>query len=49
MGSKEHLNRTGKDVMCPECEKHQRHVKLVQSEGRTLECPECHYIPLSRR
>jgi len=38
-----------KDIMCPECEKHKKHVKLVEVEGKTLECPECHYMHMVRR
>ena len=41
--------RKRKDIMCPECEKAQKHVKLVETEGKTVECPECHYIHLARR
>ena len=32
------------DKECPECAKHQKHVKLVQAKGKTMECPECHYM-----
>lgn len=49
MGIMDYFRKTEKDVMCPECEKHKRHVKLVESEGKTLECPECHYAHLARR
>lgn len=49
MGIMDYFRKTQKDVMCPECEKHKRHVKLVESEGKTLECPECHYAHLARR
>jgi hypothetical protein len=38
-----------KDVMCPECEKVQKHVKLVEVDGKTMECPECHYTHLIHR
>jgi len=38
-----------KDIMCPECEKEQRHVKLVESDGKSMECPECHYMEKIRR
>lgn len=38
-----------KDVNCPECEKHQKHVHLVEVDGKTMECPECHYIHLIKR
>lgn len=47
MGLFDNLRR--KDIMCPECEKHQKHVKLVEVDGKTMECPECHYIRLARR
>lgn len=48
MGSLEGLKKR-KDVNCPECEKHQKHVRLVAVDGKTMECPECHYIHLARR
>ncbi|MGQ9587410.1 MAG: hypothetical protein ACUVT7_03395 [Thermoplasmata archaeon] len=48
MGLLDNLRKAKKDVMCPECEKHQKHVKLVENEGRVLECPECHYTHLVR-
>ncbi len=44
--------RKGKiDKECPECAKHRKHVKLVQSNGDVEECPECHYMHpyMSRR
>jgi hypothetical protein len=43
------LFKRKKDVMCPECEKAQKHVKLVEVDGKTMECPECHYAHLVRR
>lgn len=41
--------RKKKDVMCPECEKEQRHVRLVETNGKSMECPECHYMEKIRR
>lgn len=38
-----------KDVNCPECEKHQKHVQLKAVDGKTMECPECHYIHMVKR
>jgi hypothetical protein len=38
-----------KDVNCPECEKHQKHVHLVEVDGKTMECPECHYVHMVKR
>ncbi len=32
------------DKECPECAKHQKHVKLVRANGEIMECPECHYM-----
>ncbi len=32
------------DKECPECARHRRHVKLVETDGKVLECPECHYM-----
>ena len=45
------LRKSNKDKECPECAKHRRHVKLVESDGKVYECPECHYMHphLSRR
>jgi rubredoxin len=34
---------------CPECAKAQKHVRLVETEGEALECPECHYLQETRR
>lgn len=48
MGIKD-LFRKKKDVNCPECEKHQKHVQLVAVDGKTMECPECHYMHLIKR
>jgi rubredoxin len=44
MGILDYLKKREHDVMCPECEKHQKHVKLVEANGKTMECPECHYL-----
>lgn len=49
MGLFDYFKKAEKDVMCPECEKHQKHVKLVKADGKMLECPECHYSHLARR
>ena len=49
MGTLDHREHVEKDVNCPECEKHRKHVKLVETQGKVLECPECHYIHLARR
>lgn len=49
MGLLDYFRKREKDVMCPECEKHKRHVKLVESDGKAMECPECHYQHLARR
>lgn len=49
MGTMDYSEKVGKDKMCPECEKHRKHVKLVETDGKTYECPECHYIHLARR
>ena len=49
MGGFLELFRRKKDVMCPECEKAQKHVKLVEANGKMMECPECHYSHLIRR
>ena len=37
------------DIHCPECAKAQRHIRLVQTEGENMECPECHYVRDVRR
>jgi len=37
-----------KDELCPECEKQQKHVKLVKSEGQMI-CPECRYVLAAMR
>jgi len=34
---------------CPECAKARKHVRLVRTEGETMECPECHYLHEIRR
>jgi len=49
MGILDYMRRRGKDVMCPECEKHQKHVKLVETQGKDMECPECHYLHAVKR
>lgn len=49
MGLFDYFSKKDKDVMCPECEKHKRHVKLVETDGKAMECPECHYAHLARR
>jgi rubredoxin len=36
-------------IHCPECAKAQKHVRLVETEGEDLECPECHYLHEIRR
>jgi Zn ribbon nucleic-acid-binding protein len=41
--------RRNKDIMCPECEKAQKHVRMVETDGKTVECPECHYAHIIRR
>ena len=38
-----------KDLNCPECAKARKHVKLVENEGKVMECPECHYLHLTHR
>lgn len=45
------LRKRGIDKECPECAKHRKHVKLVETDGKVLECPECHFMHthLSRR
>jgi rubredoxin len=49
LGALDYSEKVGKDLKCPECEKHKKHVKLVETDGKTYECPECHYIHLARR
>jgi Zn ribbon nucleic-acid-binding protein len=49
MGLSDYFKRKEKDVMCPECEKHRKHVKLVEANGKVLECPECHYQHIMHR
>lgn len=49
MGILDHHRHVEKDVNCPECEKHKKHVKLVETKGQDLECPECRYIHITRR
>ncbi len=43
----DYFKKKGKDDTCPECEKQQKHVRLVETEGQ-VECPECHYISRAR-
>lgn len=38
-----------KDEMCPQCAKQQEHVKMVETKGKVMECPKCHYFHLTRR
>ncbi len=49
--SLDYFDEKGKEdnIHCPECEKQRKHVRLVETEGETLECPECHYIHEIRR
>ena len=49
MATLDYLDKREKDVNCPECEKHKKHVKLVEGEGKVLECPSCHYTHLAKR
>ncbi len=49
MGILDYFKKKEKDVMCPECAKQQKHVKLVENEGKELECPECHYLHVVKR
>jgi len=49
MTALDNFRKSEKDVMCPECEKHKRHVRMVETKGKGLECPECHYLHLTRR
>ena len=49
MSSYDHYEEAEKDLMCPECAKHKKHVKLVETEGKVFECPICHYSHLQRR
>jgi len=36
-------------IHCPECARAQRHSHLVETEGKVMECPECHYLHSVRR
>ncbi len=36
-------------IHCPECGKENKHVHMVETEGESLECPECHYLMEARR
>lgn len=49
MSSLDYFEKAEKDVICPECAKHKKHVKLVETEGKVLECPACHYTHMARR
>jgi uncharacterized protein (UPF0212 family) len=49
MSSLDYLEKAEEDKMCPECAKHKKHVKLVESEGKVVECPVCHYTHMLRR
>jgi len=49
MGILDYFRKREKDVLCPECEKHQKHVRLVETEGKQMECPECHYLHVIHR
>lgn len=49
MGIFDYFRKRETDKMCPECEKHQKHVKMVETEGKQMECPECHYLHVARR
>lgn len=40
----DYLRKGEIDKECPECAKHRKHVKLVETEGQVYECPECHYM-----
>ena len=45
----EHMDNIEKDKMCPECEKHRKHVKLVEVDGKVFKCPACNYSHLTKR
>ena len=49
LGTLDYSDKVDKDLKCPECEKHKKHVKLLETDGKIFECPECHYIHLKRR
>ena len=49
MGILDYFKKRETDIHCPECERLQKHVHLVENEGRQMECPECHYLHLVRR
>lgn len=49
MSSLEHPEDIEKDPMCPECQKHRKHVKLVEDDGKILKCPACHYSQFVKR
>ncbi len=37
------------EMHCPDCARAQRHVHLVETEGRVWECPECRLLLRARR
>jgi hypothetical protein len=37
------------EMHCPECAKAQKHMHLVETEGRSWECPECRLLLEIRR
>jgi len=43
------MDNVEKDKMCPECEKHRKHVKLVEADGGVLKGPVCRYSHIIRR
>ncbi len=49
MSSLDYFEKVQEDKMCPECEKHKKHVKLVEVDGKVVECPVCHYSHALRR
>jgi rubredoxin len=49
MSASDYFEKIEEDKMCPECEKHKKHVRLVEAEGKVMECPVCHYTHLARR
>ncbi|MEM0342963.1 MAG: hypothetical protein QXJ32_01230 [Thermoplasmata archaeon] len=49
MGILDYFRKREKDILCPECEKHQKHVRLVETDGKQMECPECHYLHVVKR
>ncbi len=49
MAALDNFRKTKKDINCPECEKQRKHVKMVETEGKGIECPECHYLMRTHR